>query len=128
MYRLYKTTIALNGSYLTSEPLFFNNLPQYTDRLKTPLESTEDGLKIMYTTDALYYDFNQQKDIVYYIANANKLNTYTEVKEMLKNHYPEYYNFVTTEAIISTLNWMYNSSLDNEKLYPQTKRIIQVTL
>ena len=130
MYRLYKTYINSDGSYFDMEVIHFNCIQEYHKLLNRSLKTCEahNGVlyKVAYTPEPLYLSETYQRSAVYHISNANNINTLTEFKKCLKEYFPKYINYISNENIIKELNHMSSFVLDNEKLYPNIKRIIEV--
>ena len=130
MYRLYKTYTNSDGSYFDMEAVYFNCIQEYHKLLNRSLKTCEahEGVlyNVAYTTKPLYLSEAYQRSAVYHISDANAINTLTEFKKCLKEYFPEYINYISNENIIKELNHMASFVLDNEKLYPNIKRIIEV--
>lgn len=130
MHKLYKTFINTDGSYFDMEVLFINNEEEYQKLLNRSLKTCEEvsGVfyNVSYTKIPLYLSKDYQKNIVYHIANANRINTYKEFMECLNTYYPEFKNLLNSSIIIEELNLMYNLQVNTTKLYPKMKRIIEV--
>lgn len=126
--RIYKTYINNDGSYFDMEAMFIpeEDVQKYLNRsLKTCEEVSGTMCKVAYTEEALYYSDLYQENIVYFIANANSISTFTQFKDCIKDFYPEYVGKIKSDIIIKELNNMASSVLDGEYLYPNMKRIIQ---
>ena len=130
MFRIYKTLITIEGIPLYCDVLFSNNEMEYNSLLNASGKSFEEFNKkqclVHYTVEPLYFDMEQQRNIVYHIANANNLNTYTEFWDFVKKHYKEFLSVISSQAVVEELNFMASFVLDGEKLYPKIKRIIVV--
>lgn len=130
MYRLYKTYINADGSYLDMEAVYFNCIQEHSKLLNRSLKTCEAHdevlCKVAYTLEPLYLSEDYQRSAVYHISNANNINTLTEFKTCLKEYFPEYIKYISNENIIKELNNMASFVLSGEKLYPNIKRIIEV--
>lgn len=121
MHRIYETLIAPNGSYLACDVHFISNKENHKTMLENSGMVTLEGNKIVYTTEPLYLDYEQQKSLVFHIVNANNLSTYYQFWSCLKEHYKEYLNIINNNAVIDMLKWMYQARINDERVYPQVK-------
>ena len=88
MYRLYKTYINSDGSYLDMEACHFNDAQLHQQLLNRSLKTCEAHNEVLYnvayTTEPLYLSEVYQRSAVY------DINTLTEFKKCLKEYFPEY--------------------------------------
>lgn len=130
MYRLYKTYINADGSYFDMEAVHLNCIQEHSKLLNRSLKTCEayEGVlcKVAYTPEPLYLSEGYQRQAVYYISNANNINTLTEFKKHLKEYFPEYIKYISNANIIKELNHMASFVLSGERVYPDIKRIIEV--
>lgn len=121
MYRVYETIVAPNGVHLSSETHILNSEANYEVMLQSSGMINLEGNRVMYSTQPLYLDYEQQKSIVFHIVNANNLSTYHQFWNCTKEHYKEYLNVISNNAVIDMLKWMYHARLNDERVYPQVK-------
>lgn len=121
MKRIYETIVAPNGSYLACNIHYINSDENYQVMLQNSGMINLEDNKVLYTEEPLYFDYEQQKSFVFHIVNANNLSTYHQFWNCVKEHYKEYLNVISNNAVIDMLKWMYYAYLNNERVYPQVK-------